>query len=537
MELVAASWERIQCTLALRPVGGGDVDPGAFSLTPLSARDAAGPREIVAPAAATMDDGRVVLRFNVMQGPGQLPLTPGHWQLVGAPRQTEGVPTRVAVRDARPAGGRLPAAHFLLAEGRLSFVPSIDRSGSLRIRVDLDRSIRRRSRRSPVKRVLVTAKRLLRPLRRRLFRILFRFARATRVPGRPVILFASIANHELAGNLRLVHDRMVERGVHRDHRLRTMFRPPPGRRRTLRDRFRLPLRLGRADIVVLDDYYPLIYETAFGPHVKVVQLWHASGAFKTVGYSRVGRPGAPSPYGRAHKNYTHAIVSSRHEVPHYAEAFGLPEWRIHPTGIPRMDRFFDEGSRRDGRARTHELFPGSRGRMTILFAPTFRGSGARAAHYDMAWMDFGALHALCLEKDACVIFRMHPFVRRPVPIPADLSDRLFDASIATIDVNDLLPAADLLITDYSSTVFEFAALGRPMLFFAYDLDDYVSGRGFYTPYRRFVPGRIVETFPELLDAIRRDDYQVEKVTPFAAQHLDHLDGGSTDRVIDLILDG
>ena len=53
-----------------------------------------------------------------------------------------------------------------------------------------------------------------------------------------------------------------------------------------------------------------------------------------------------------------------------------------------------------------------------------------------------------------------------------------------------------------------------------------------------MPGRIVRTFPELLDAIRRDDYQAEKVADFAARHFAHLDAGSTDRVIDqLILGG
>ena len=50
-----------------------------------------------------------------------------------------------------------------------------------------------------------------------------------------------------------------------------------------------------------------------------------------------------------------------------------------------------------------------------------------------------------------------------------------------------------------------------------------------------MPGRIVRTFPELLDAIRRDDYEAEKVAAFAARHFAHLDGGSTDRVIDQLI--
>ena len=53
----------------------------------------------------------------------------------------------------------------------------------------------------------------------------------------------------------------------------------------------------------------------------------------------------------------------------------------------------------------------------------------------------------------------------------------------------------------------------------------------------FVPGRIVRTFPELVDAIRRDDYEVDKVAAFARTHFAHLDAGSSDRVIDQLVLG
>ena len=74
-----------------------------------------------------------------------------------------------------------------------------------------------------------------------------------------------------------------------------------------------------------------------------------------------------------------------------------------------------------------------------------------------------------------------------------------------------------------------------MLFYAYDLDDYAGSRDFYVPFETFVPGRVVRTFPEVLDAIRRDDYEAEKVAQFAAQHFAHLDAGSADRVIDQLV--
>ena len=271
------------------------------------------------------------------------------------------------------------------------------------------------------------------------------------------------------------------------------------------------------------------------PDVRIVQLWHAVGAFKTVGYSRVGKPGGPNPFGPAHKNYTFATVSSTADVPIYAEAFGIPESHVIPTGVPRVDPFFDPEHGQAAREAALEAFPAARGRFTILFAPTFRGNGARSATYDLGRIDFAALHALCVEKDAVCIVRMHPFVREPLGIPDDLARPAHRRLRRPDRINDLLFAVDLLITDYSSIVYEYSILGRPVLFFAYDLEEYVASRDFYEPYESFVPGRIVRTFDELLDAIRRDDYELEKVAPFAARHFDHLDGGSTDRVIDLIL--
>ena len=523
-----ASWVRIQWHLRLASPDDSGGDPREFGLT------GPGFDGVVPPAGVDRNGSDVVVRFNVMQGPRGLPLDDGVWQVV----VTDGRAVTPLVVTAQP--GELPEGRWQLGRGEYRATPAVNADGAVAIQIELDTSIKRPRMPAPLsKRVKRFAKRWikrrLRPVRRAVFQGVFRAARATRPAGRPRILFTSDSNDTLTGNLRLVHDDMLERGIDRQYELRKLLISRARRGRGLRARFRLPVELGRADVVVLDDFHPLVYQLDFDPRVKVVQLWHASGAFKTVGYSRIGRPGAPSPYGRAHKNYTHAIVSSVYEVPCYAEAFGIPESRVHPTGIPRMDRFFDPERRAANRESTFERFPEARGRFTILFAPTYRGHGSRGARYDFDLLDYAGLHALCVEKDAVVIFRMHPFVRRPLLIPDEYADRLLDGSGPGIEVNDLLPAMDLLVTDYSSVVFEFAALGKPMLFFAYDLDDYVSSRGFYTPYEDFVPGPIIRTFPDLLDAIRRHDYQIEKVAAFASRHLDHVDGRSADRVVDLMM--
>ena len=542
IDLLTLAWERVQWVIEARATRSGDgaaasapaSDPTAFRLRHDDvAPDGTGPLEM-APTRATREGDHIRLRFNVMQGPGQIPLAPGRWRLVRN-GTAEGAATPVVIADPGSVDPARDAGAFTLDRGEFRAVPSVDPGdGSMSLQVtlsDLEDASAVTVAPSPLHRILGP----FRILRVGLFGALFRIFRAvTRRNGRR-ILFSSDSRAELGGNLKIVYDKMVERGLDREYELLTLFKSSVSERRSLADRVRLPWLLARADVIVIDDYQPVIYRVD-DPDVRIIQLWHAWGAFKTVGYSRVGKPGGPSPYSRVHKNYTHAIVSSDAEVPFYAEAFGIPEARVAPTGIPRMDRFFDPAAREAGRAAAYEAFPEARGHTAILFAPTFRGNGAKSATYPVELLDYAKLHALCVEKDAVCIIRLHPFVREPLDIPEAFRDRIVDGSSQAVDVNDLLFAVDLLVTDYSSIVYEFSTQDRPMLFFAYDLEEYVASRDFYVDYRSFVPGRIVRTFDEMLDAIRRDDYEPEKLAAFRAAHLDHFDGHATDRVIDLILE-
>jgi hypothetical protein len=317
--------ERIQFTIGLCDRAAAVAVPPRVRLRAIAgAGDAA---HVIVPVATTLSGDRG--RRPVQRDAGARCAADGQgtWRLEVAGSDDRWRP--FPLRDERPDRGDLPTATFKLTEGTLSFVPSLEADGRLAMRVDLDRSQRRRDRRtrSPVKRIERRARALIRPLRRVIFRGVFAAARTTRRRGTPVVLFTSHSNHRLTGNLKLVHDRMVERGIAPAWSSGCCSTRRPAAP-DARERFRLPVAFARADAIVLDDFYPLIYEVEFDPRVKVVQLWHASGAFKTVGYSRVGRPGSPSPYGRAHKNYTHAIVSSHYEVRHYAEAFGIPESRV-----------------------------------------------------------------------------------------------------------------------------------------------------------------------------------------------------------------
>jgi CDP-glycerol glycerophosphotransferase len=108
------------------------------------------------------------------------------------------------------------------------------------------------------------------------------------------------------------------------------------------------------------------------------------------------------------------------------------------------------------------------------------------------------------------------------------------------DIRDLYLAADLMVTDYSSTMFDFAITGRPMVFFTYDLDRYRDQlRGFYFDLEDVAPGPLVRTSQELVDAIADIDRIGEQNAARYARFQEmfsHLeDGAATRRVLDLIL--
>ncbi len=516
-------WERVQLVIEAHVASGQAVDPQRLRL-----REARGRRRMP-PTRIEQAGDRLIVHYNVITGLDRTGCRPAAGRSACRSRSTIGsgpVSTRRAA-DARSfsstACSRSPPPTTTQTGPSPWSRRSTKASSAPLTPLSSDQ-------------VRIAGRWLAIRARRLGFLSLIRASRLTRRGRRPEILFASPLISDLSGNLGAVHDRMVERGLDREYDLVTALRPR-GARRGFLGRVRLATALDRATVILLDDSYPPLHWLTIGPAVRVIQLWHAAGAFKTVGFSRIGTPTEADRFARVHQKYTAAIVSSEHDVPFYAEAFGIPEDDVYPTGIPRMDRFLDERARAAGLAAARAAFPQTKGKTTILYAPTFRGDGPKSSHFDLGVLDYAGLHAVAVEKDAVVIIKLHPFVVQPLGIPAAFADRLIDGSRATIDVNDLLFAVDVLITDYSSIVFEFSTLGRPMLFYAFDLDHYAGSRDFYVPFETFVPGRIVRTFPEVMDAIRRDDYEVEKVAQFATQHFAHLDAGSADRVIDQLVLG
>ena len=233
--------------------------------------------------------------------------------------------------------------------------------------------------------------------------------------------------------------------------------------------------LQTARLFVVDNAYLPIHVAPHRRTTTVVQVWHAAGALKRFGVDTT-TPLAEPERTFLHRYYDAVVVGGEWTRRPYAAALRTPLDRVLALGSPRTDAFVDE--RRDGRrpgARAGRP-PGTRrtaGRPVRADVPRPRdrqAGGARARCRPAAGRPAAGVRARPQD----------PPEPRPDATPTDGFDLVVDP---TGDVNDLLPATDILITDYSSSVIEFALLRRPIVLLVPDLAEYEQDPGLYLDYR------------------------------------------------------
>lgn len=238
--------------------------------------------------------------------------------------------------------------------------------------------------------------------------------------------------------------------------------------------------IATAKYVFINDSTYLIGCLDLRPETKVVQVWHACGAFKKFGFST-----AEKIFGAnreqllkfpLHKNFSYVTVSSPEVRWAYAEAFNMQDQmeKVVATGVSRTDVFYDEKLIHAAKEKLHRLMPSSKDKKVILYAPTFRGRVAKA--YSPEEMDMNQMYKAFAEKYV-LVSKHHPFVKNRPEIPAGMEMFARDMT-EEMTIEELLMVSDICISDYSSLVFEFSLFERPMIFFAYDLEDYFDWRGF-----------------------------------------------------------
>ncbi|MFD1168533.1 CDP-glycerol glycerophosphotransferase family protein [Oceanobacillus caeni] len=291
--------------------------------------------------------------------------------------------------------------------------------------------------------------------------------------------------------------------------------------------------LATSEKVIVDNYFGFLAVTDFKENVTCVQLWHAAGAIKQFGLrdlSIENRP--PSAFRRfkaVYSRFDYVVIGSDKMAAIFKEGFGIKEKQLLRTGIPRTDFFFDHENLEKAAQSLRRYFPIIDEKKVILYAPTYRD---QELHVQELKMDIEKMYKY-FHDDYVLFLSLHPAVK--VDIENNHPD--FAIDVTTYNINHLLVIADVLISDYSSIIFEYSLFNKPMVFFAYDIDEYAEERGFWEVYEELVPGPVAYNMDDLVEVIKNEAYDMSGVREFSEEWNRYSKGRSSEQLVQVVYGG
>ena len=287
----------------------------------------------------------------------------------------------------------------------------------------------------------------------------------------------------------------------------------------LRYLYKFMKRYTQAKYVFICDYFLPVSSCEKKLETKVIQLWHSCGLLKKFAYDAPDDLGVYGNGIHATKNIDLWPVSSEACVPVFEKATHLYDGQIQALGVARTDIYFSEIYRKQCIEQFYSAYPELKGKKLILWAPTFRDNAKTAALV-------GAEDILRLQGELGdnwkVLIKVHPHLAKK-----------YQLDNCKFPTEQLYPVIDLLITDYSSVVFDYMLFDKPFLVFAPDYENFIATRGCYIDLEKEMPCRIAKNQNELeryvLDVLR-NGFVFEG--SFFERHLNKCEGNAIKKIID-----
>jgi len=381
-------------------------------------------------------------------------------------------------------------------------------------------------------------------IRRRLLRdVYYRIQR--RLPLREAVVFVSFQGKQCGDNPRGIADELRRRGDAREHIwvVADWSVPvPPAARAVLTGTEAYFAAIGRSRYLIANDHMRQPYRKRAGQ--RYVQTWHGT-PLKHIGFD-IGAPKSAS--GARYLGFMASDVAqwdlllspNPFSTPIMRQAFGFTG-EICESGYPRNDALLAQGTAgrlADRAAEVRRWLGLPAGRRVALYVPTWRDDQHDVAGgYRLDFrLDLDAA-ARRLAGDYVLLIRAHHLMTTPVPAAATPGFAIDVTGYP--DIADLLLVTDVLITDYSSVMFDFAPTGRPMLFFTYDLEQYRDQlRGFYFDFEACAPGPLLASSDKVVAALADLDLVASRYQPryeaFTARFCPLDDGKASARACDRI---
>lgn len=181
------------------------------------------------------------------------------------------------------------------------------------------------------------------------------------------------------------------------------------------------------------------------------------------------------------------------------DSFGVTKDCIIKCNKPRTDALFDKELQQGKNLYVEDI---KKGRKAIVWMPTHRSSGSKPMNIEKL-LDLSTIQRICEDNDMVFIIKKH-FYHRGEKSNLINYPNIYDITQQEIDSQIILAQADALISDYSASYIEYLSLDRPILLYAFDLDDYLkTERGLYYTFDINTAGELVRTKEQLNESIAR----------------------------------
>ena len=327
------------------------------------------------------------------------------------------------------------------------------------------------------------------------------------LPVKKRILFISRQSNEVSFEFKMIAREMKKRDP--DIKIKYLCHTLDGGiKSSLKDKIRYAFHmltqmyyLATSKVAVLDTYCMTVSLLKHKKSLKVIQIWHSMGTMKKFGYQILDQGvGSNSKIAKAmkmHKNYDYIFCAGEGYLHTLAEGFNYDDSYLRIYPLPRVDLLQSKKYKERKRKEIFEKYPELKEKPVIVYVPTFRKDETRFEKACEKMMEV-------FDDHYNLVVKLHPLSKIKIK-----GDHVFTCD--EFSSFDMLFAADYVISDYSCIIYEAAILDLPIHFYNFDLDEYEGVRGLNIDYMKEMPGTISGDFSKIMDAIRNDDYDFDKL--------------------------
>ena len=361
-----------------------------------------------------------------------------------------------------------------------------------------------------------------------------------------VIFFESSVGRNYSSNPKYVYQEMIKQDFDKKFKCiwsleNTSIEIPGNVIKVKRTRLKYLYYLAIAKIWVCDTRQPSFLVKR--PETTYIQLWHGTPLKKLamdMDVIKMSEGMELSEYKRLFKKNTetwdYLISQSDYTTEKFRTSFDFKN-KILDSGFPRNDVLFKRNNLKSiNNIKNSYNLP--QDKKVILYAPTWRDDEfyENGIYKYSSKIDFDLLKNE-LSDTHILLVKLHYLVKDS----ADWSkyDGFIYQCDQSCDIQELYLISDILITDYSSVMFDYSIIKKPMIIYAYDYEKYRDNlRGFYFNIYEEFPGPIVENTPDLIDSIQNYDCKEyeEKYKRFVNKFTNFDDGNASSRIVDLIIE-